>query len=182
MSNNIQISYSGEFEEKDFSEIAKFQNVSIKGAYVEKSAEAVGGAIITIVVAPFLEGFLKGFFGRLGERLGTRAADGAISRLSQLMEYLTKIIKKHRGKTRIVIRSSYTTKYGEAQVDISFSDISKLSDEEKMAFPHEIGAKLITRLDSQDECIRKIGVTCDNSEVTDFFYINDKLEVFEAEL
>ena len=176
MSNDIQISYSGEFEEKDFSEIAKFQNVSIKGVYVEKSVDPLTLGIIVLIVAGswFAEGYLK--------KLGEISAVGTVNNLPSLMKRLSKAIKKDDKGARIRILSSYSTDYGITQIEISFSDISKLSDEEKMTFPHEIGAKLIAHLDSKDEHIRKIGVTCDNSEVTDFFYINDKLEVFEAEL
>ena len=172
MSSDIKISYSKEFEEKDFSEIAKFQNVSVK-VYVEKSLEPVGDAII-VVENLIWDPFVTALIGK--------AVDEVISGLKQLMKYVVKVIKKRRVKTRIIFLGGCTTKYGETEVGISFSDISKLSDEEKMTLPHEIGAKLIAHLNSKDEYIRKIGVTLYNSEVTDFFYVNDKLEVFEAEL
>ena len=178
MSNDIQIqiSYSREFEEKDFSKIAEFQNVSIRGVYVEKSMDPgmLGIIVLSLAGLWFLEGYVK--------ELGRIAAQGTVKGIPSLMKHLSQAIKKDDKGVRVRIHTSYTTDYGITQIEINFSDISKLSDEEKMTLPHEIGAKLIARLDSQDEYIRKIGVVCDNSEITDFFYITDKLEVFEAEL
>lgn len=57
-----------------------------------------------------------------------------------------------------------------------------MSDEEKLELIHNIYLKIVYTLNSKKEYIREISVSYDNQNITDFFYVTNKVEVFEVEL